>query len=69
MSPSRAPIDRERIRPGLSTEEALAAEEDGAVFPDFGMAAMVLHRVGYFTEGAVMGSRGFTGIERRTVPF
>ena len=54
-----AEVDREKIKPGLNTAEALAAEVNGTVLPDLGMAAMLRHRVRYFTDGAVIGSRGF----------
>lgn len=52
-------VDREMVRPGLNTEEALAAGDNGTVLPDPDMAAMLLHRVRYFTDGAVIGSRAF----------
>ena len=37
----------------------MAAKDNGTVLPDLGMAAMLLHRVRYFTDGAVIGSREF----------
>ena len=43
----------------MNTEEALAAKDNGTVLPDLGLAAMLLHRVRYFTDGAVIGSKGF----------
>ena len=55
----KAEVDRKKIKPGLNTEEALAAKDNGTVLPDLGMAAMLLHRVRYFTDGAVIGSRAF----------
>ena len=55
----KAEVDRKKIEPALNTEEALAAKDNGTVLPDLGMAAMLLHRVRYFTDGAVIGSRGF----------
>ena len=55
----KAAVDKEKIKPGLNTEEALAAKDNGTVLPDLGMAAMVLHRVRYFTDGAVIGSKAF----------
>jgi len=55
----KAEVDRERVKPGLNTEEALAAKKNGTVLPDLGMAAMLRHRVRYFTDGAVIGSREF----------
>ena len=53
----KAEVDRKKIKPGLNTEEALAAKDNGTVLPDLGMAAMLLHRVRYFTDGAVIGSK------------
>ena len=55
----RAEVERERIRPGLNTEEAMAAGDNGTVLPDLGMAAMLSRRVRYFTDGAVIGSKAF----------
>ncbi len=37
----------------------MAAKDNGTVLPDLGMAAMLLHRVRYFTDGAVIGSKAF----------
>ncbi len=54
-----AEVDKSKIRPELNTEEALAAEDNGTVLPDLGMAAMLRHRVRYFTDGAVIGGREF----------
>lgn len=42
-----------------NAEEALAAKDNGTVLPDLGMAAMLQHRVRYFTDGAVIGSKAF----------
>ena len=55
----KAEVDREKEKPGLNTEEALAAEDNGTVLPDLGMAAMLSCRVRYFTDGAVIGSKAF----------
>ncbi len=55
----RAGVEREKIKPMLNTEEALAAEENGTVLPDLGMARMLRCRVRYFTDGAVIGSKAF----------
>ncbi len=55
----RAEVDRRKIKPMLNTEEALAAEENGTVLPDLGMAGMLRCRVRYFTDGAVIGSKAF----------
>jgi len=54
-----AEVDRGKIKPSLNTAEALAGKENGTVLPDMGMAAMLLHRVRYFTDGAVIGSKAF----------
>ncbi|MBN8459774.1 MAG: hypothetical protein J0M04_18240 [Verrucomicrobia bacterium] len=58
----RSEVDRNKIEPGLNTEEALAAKDNGTVLPDFGMAAMLLHRVRYFTDGEVIGSKAFVNV-------
>jgi putative transposase len=42
-----------------NTEEMLASEDNQTVLPDLGMARMLRHRVRYFTDGAVIGSREF----------
>ncbi len=55
----RAEVDRGKIEPMLNTEEALAAEKNGTVLPDLGMARMLRCRVRYFTDGVVIGSKGF----------
>ena len=55
----RAEVDKEKEKPGLNTEEALAAKDNGTVLPDLGMAAMLSCRVRYFTDGAVIGSKAF----------
>jgi REP element-mobilizing transposase RayT len=55
----KAEVDKEKINPGLNREESLAAKENDTVLPDLGMAAMLLHRVRYFSDGAVIGSREF----------
>ena len=39
-----------------TVEESLAAKDNGTVLPDLGMAAMLLHRIRYFTDGAVIGT-------------
>ena len=36
-----------------------AAKDNGTVLPDLGMAAMLLHRIRCFTNGAVIGSKAF----------
>ena len=55
----RAEVEKGVVRPQLNTAEMLKAKENGTVLVDLGMAAMLLHRVRYFTDGAVIGSKGF----------
>ena len=57
----RAEVDSRRRSQttATNTEEALAGKENGTVLPDLGIAAMLLHRVRYFTDGAVIGGRAF----------
>ncbi|MEY3896309.1 MAG: hypothetical protein RLZZ214_1829 [Verrucomicrobiota bacterium] len=55
----RVEVEKGVVRPQMNTAEALAAEENGTVLPDLGMAAMLRCRVRYFTDGAVIGSREF----------
>jgi putative transposase len=45
----------EAIREGVAPEEP----DNDTVLPDLGMAAMLRHRVRYFSDGAVIGSREF----------
>ena len=40
-----------------NTAEMQAGEDNETVLPDIGMAAMLRHRVRYFTDGAVIGSK------------
>jgi REP element-mobilizing transposase RayT len=54
-----AEVDKSRVRPGLSRTEALAGEDNGTVLPDLGIAAMLLCRVRYFTDGVAIGGREF----------
>ncbi len=42
-----------------NTEEMLESEDNETVLPDLGMAGMLMKRVRYFTDGAVIGSKGF----------
>jgi putative transposase len=42
-----------------NTEEVLESEDNETVLPDLGMAGMLMKRVRYFTDGAVIGSKGF----------
>jgi REP element-mobilizing transposase RayT len=40
-------------------EEMLSSKDNGTVLPDLGMAGMLMKRVRYFTDGAVIGSKEF----------
>jgi REP element-mobilizing transposase RayT len=42
-----------------NTQEMLDSDDNETVLPDLGMAAMLRHRVRYFTDGAVIGSKAF----------
>lgn len=42
-----------------NTEEMLAPKDNETVLPDMRMAGMLHHRVRYFTDGAVIGSKAF----------
>jgi hypothetical protein len=55
----KAEVDTSKVKPELNTAEALEGKDNGALLPDLGMAAMLLHRVRYFTDGAVIGSKAF----------
>jgi putative transposase len=63
----KAEVDHQRLfsagekssQTAATAEEALAAKDNGTVLPDLGMAAMLMHRVRYFTDGAVIGSKVF----------
>ncbi len=55
----RAEVEMGAVQPQMNTAEALKAEENGTVLPDLGMAKMLLCRVRYFTDGAVIGSKEF----------
>ena len=54
-----ADVEKGMARPQMNTAEALVADGNGTVLPDLGMAAMLRCRVRYFTDGAVIGSKGF----------
>jgi putative transposase len=43
----------------MNTEELLSSKHNGTVLPDLGMGRMLRTRVRYFTDGAVIGSKGF----------
>ena len=58
----RAEVDskrRSQTAATMNTQEALAAKDNGTVLPDLGLAGMLRHRVRYFTDGAVIGSKAF----------
>jgi REP element-mobilizing transposase RayT len=58
----RAEIQQRSQTTGMvtkNTQEMLEAKENETVLPDLGMAAMLRHRVRYFTDGAVIGSKAF----------
>jgi hypothetical protein len=42
-----------------NTAELLVSEDNEAVLPDLGMSRMLVRRVRYFTDGVVIGSKGF----------
>ncbi len=42
-----------------NTEEMLESKDNETVLPDLGMAGMLMKRVRYFTDGAVIGSKEF----------
>jgi len=42
-----------------NTAEMLESKDNETVLPDLGMAGMLRHRVRYFTDGAVIGSKAF----------
>ena len=52
-------VEKGVVRQQMNTAEMLESKENGTVLPDLGMAAMLLNRVRYFTDGAVIGSRVF----------
>ena len=43
----------------MNTAEMLEGEDSGTVLKELGMAELLRCRVRYFTDGAVIGSRGF----------
>jgi putative transposase len=52
-------VRRSQTAATMNTAEILESSDNGTVLPDLKMAAMLLHRVRYFTDGAVIGSKGF----------
>ena len=55
----RVELERGGASPPMNTAEALVAETNGTALPDLKLAAMLRCRVRYFTDGAVIGSKGF----------
>lgn len=51
--------DRKAVKPEMNTAEMLEAEENGTILPDLKLAGLLLHRVRYFADGAVIGSKAF----------
>ncbi len=43
----------------MNEEEMLSSKDNETVLPDLGMAGMLMKRVRYFTDGAVIGSKSF----------
>jgi hypothetical protein len=43
----------------MNTAEMLESKDNETVLPDLGMAGMLMKRVRYFTDGAVIGSKEF----------
>ena len=55
----KADVEKGVVRPQMNTAEVLEAKDNGTMLPDMKMAAMLRHRVRYFTDGAVIGSKAF----------
>jgi putative transposase len=55
----RGEVEQGVVRRQMNTAEALETGDNGTVLADLGMAAMLRHRVRYFTDGAVIGSKAF----------
>jgi hypothetical protein len=55
----KAEVEKGIVKPQMNAAEALEAKDNGTVLPDLKMAAMLRHRVRYFTDGAVIGSKTF----------
>jgi REP element-mobilizing transposase RayT len=55
-TPAKKPA---KPKPQLNTAEILEADENGTILPDLDLAAMLRHRLRYFTDGAVIGSKAF----------
>jgi REP element-mobilizing transposase RayT len=46
-------------KPQLNTTEMLESGENDTLLPDHTLATILLHRIRYFTDGAVIGSKAF----------
>jgi hypothetical protein len=46
-------------KPQLNTAEMLESGENDTLLPDHTLATILLHRIRYFTDGAVIGSKAF----------
>jgi len=55
----RAQVEKGVVRPQMNTAEALEHGVTDTPLAEIGMAAMLRHRVRYFTDGAVIGSKAF----------
>jgi REP element-mobilizing transposase RayT len=55
----RAEVEKGVVRPQMNTAEMLESKENGTDLPDLRLAVMLRCRVRYFTDGAVIGSKGF----------
>lgn len=55
----RAKVEKGVAKPQMNTAEALAAKDNGTVLPDLKPAGVLMCRVRYFTDGAVIGSKAF----------
>jgi putative transposase len=55
----RAVVETGVARPQMNAEEALAGNDNGTVLPDLKAAGLLLCRVRYFSDGAVIGSKAF----------
>ncbi len=51
--------DKSKTPVTKNTAEMLESEDNETVLPDLGMAGMLMKRVRYFTDGAVIGSKAF----------
>jgi putative transposase len=51
--------NKRKTSANMNEEEMLSSKDNETVLPDLGMAAMLMKRVRYFTDGAVIGSKEF----------